>query len=209
MSLRHPCTRNFCSQTGVPPPAPDTHPSPTRLRLRARRSSRPRSPITNRRAHPPTALAHRTARTGLLSSAGSAATAAAFTLSTAANNPAANHLLHCFIRSLLSVESLCLLFSIITEKSNVVNYILQYFVKQKLPQPQRVGEFAEILFVIFQQRRRAFMSRIWVPRGRRSDFPPNRYVNWARAQPAVNWARHHASQKGSETVWVRMKPLLR
>ena len=107
------------------------------------------------------------------------------TVSTAANNPAANHLLHCFIRSLLSVESLCFLFSIITEKSNVVNYILQYFVKQKLPQPQRVGEFAEILFVIFQQRRRAFMSRIWVPRGRRSDFPPNRYMNRARAQPLL------------------------
>ena len=29
----------------------------------------------------------------------------------------------------------------------------------------------------------------WVPRGRRSDFAPNQYVNWVQAQPAVNWVQ--------------------
>ena len=32
-----------------------------------------------------------------------------------------------------------------------------------------------------------------MPRGRRSDFAPNQYVNWVQAQPAVNRARHHAA----------------
>ena len=52
----------------------------------------------------------------------------------------------------------------------------------------------------------------WVPRGRRSDFAPNQYVNWVQAQPAVTWVQAQPAvnwvQAQPAVNWVQAQPAL-